>query len=276
MTHRFLHGFSDSGSIQIVRKDGTVEWNYMIAQNEANDVWMLPNGNILLAFKAGAREITMAQPPQVVWEYDSPVGSEVHAVQPLPGGQYLVGESHDDGTSTIYEMDHAKTVLHSFSITNGGTRHNQFREVRKTPQGTYLTTQQRAGDKGQEFDGTGKLLRTFPCGWFSAIRLPDGNTLLGCGNDHRVLEVDPNNNIVWQVAQNDLPGNPLLFVAGLQRLANGNTVVCNWGPNAAGSQVFEITSDKKIVWQVRSAQYGWVSNVQILDPEAAVGGVALR
>jgi hypothetical protein len=275
MTHRFLSSYSDSGSIHIVRKDGTIEWEYDPGGNEASDAWMLPNGNVLLAYKtpqgvrSGAREVTLAK--QTVWEYTAPAGSEVHGVQLLPGDQYLVGESHDDGTSTIYEMDRSNKVLHSITVRNGGTKHDQFREVRKTPQGTYLTTQQRAGDHGMEFDASGKLLRTFPCGWFSIIRLPDGNTLLGCGNDHRVVEVDPQDKIVWEVKQDDIPGHKLMFVAGLQRLANGNTVICNWH-----SGVFEITRDKKVVWEVNNPALGWVSNIHVLDPEAAVGGVPLR
>jgi hypothetical protein len=277
MSHRFLHGFADSGLMHIVRKDGSIEWEYDPGGNEANDAWMLPNGNVLFAYKtpkgvrSGAREVTLAK--QTVWEYTAPAGSEVHAVQLLPGDQYLVGESHDDGTSTIYEMDRSNKVLHFINVHNGGTKHDQFREVRKTPQGTYLTTQERAGDHGMEFDANGKLLRTFPCGWFSIIRLPDGNTLLGCGNDHRVVEVDADNKVVWEITQHELPGITLQFVAGLQRLANGNTVVCNWG---AQTQILEVTRGKKVVWQVKNPQLGGVSNIHILDPEAAVGGVALR
>ena len=104
----------------------------------------------------------------------------------------------------------------------------QFRQVRKTPAGTYLVTYQRDGGPAEEYDGDGKLLRTLPCGRFVAIRLPDGNTLIACGDNHRIIEVDATNNIVWHVEETDIPGNQLLFVAGLQRLPNGNTVLCNW------------------------------------------------
>jgi hypothetical protein len=84
---------------------------------------------------------------------------------------------------------------------------------------------------------------------------------------------------VWEVKENDVPGNPLAFASGLQRLANGNTVICNWQGHIDGGtspQVFEITRDKKVVWEVRDAKLGWISNIQILDPEAAVNGVSLR
>ncbi len=278
VSHRFLSSTSHEGPIAIVGKDGALEWSYATGTPESNDAWLLPNGNIVAAVRTGVREVTPAK--QIVWEYIAPSGAEVHAVQPLPADLFLVGESHADGTSVIYEMDRAKKIARTIPITGIGSGvHDQFREVRKTPQGTYITSQQKGGGKAMEFDAQGKLLRTFPCGRFVGIRLPDGNTLLSCGDDHRVVEVDPQNAIVWELKENDVAGNPLAFAAGLQRLANGNTVICNWQGHIDGGtspQVFEITRDKKVVWQVRDARLGWVSNIQILDPEAAVNGVPLR
>ena len=275
VSHRFLNGFSDKGMLAIVNPDGTHAWDYTIAQAEANDAWLLPNGDVVLAFIAGAREVTPAK--QTVWQYMAPAGAEVHSVQPLPGGLFLIGESHSDGTSFLYEMDKTTTISHTVKVTLGGGSHGQFREVRKTPQGTYITSQ--LNGKAMEWDANGARLNTYPCGSFVGIRLPDGNTLISCGDDHRLIEVNPQNAIVWQVGQNDIPGNTLFFVAGLQRLPNGNTVVCNWPGHVGGSaqpQVFEITRDKKVVWQVRDASLGWISNIEILDPAATFNGTPLR
>ncbi len=275
VSHRFLNGFSDKGMLAIVNPDGSHAWEYKIAQAEANDAWLLPNGDVVFAFGAGAREVTPAK--ETVWQYMAPAGAEIHSVQPLPGGLFLIGESHSDGTSFLYEMDRTTTISHTVKVTLGGGSHGQFREVRKTPQGTYITSQ--LNGKAMEFDANGKLLNTYPCGSFVGIRLPDGNTLISCGDDHRLIEVNPQNAIVWQVGQNDIPGNTLFFVAGLQRLPNGNTVVCNWPGHAGGStqpQVFEITRDKKVVWQVRDASLGWISNIEILDPAASFNGTVLR
>ena len=43
-----------------------------------------------------------------------------------------------------------------------------------------------------------------------------------------------------------------------RRLANGNTLVCNYWkkPTAKGVQVFEITPEKKIVWLLRDPEAG--------------------
>jgi hypothetical protein len=275
VSHRFLNGFSDKGILAIVNADGTHAWENMISQGEANDAWLLPNGDVVFAFIAGAREVTPSK--QTVWQYLAPSGAEVHSVQPLADDLFLIGESHADGTSYLYEMDRTTTISHTVKVTLGGSAHEQFREVRKTPQGTYITSQ--LGGKAREYDANGMLLNTYPCGSFVGIRLPDGNTLISCGDDHRLIEVNPQNAIVWEVDENDIPGNTLFFVAGLQRLPNGNTVVCNWPGHVGGSaqpQVFEITPDKKVVWTVTDPSLGWISNVEILDPQASFNGTVLR
>ncbi len=120
-----------------------------------------------------------------------------------------------------------------------------------------------------EFDQHGNLVRTFIDGRYTAVRLPNGNTLIACGDMHRLLEIAPDNSIVWEVGQKDIPGVTLGFVAGIQRLPNGNTVLCNWGGHGhtSGPAVLEITPDKKIVWSLAPRIPNRVSSIQIIDPE---------
>jgi Mal s 1 allergenic protein-like len=277
VAHRFLKGFSGGGSVAIVGRDGTIEWEMPVAEHEANDAWLLPGGNVLFGFKTGCREVNPAK--QVLWEFRAAGGAETHSCQPLPDGNILVGESRADGTTVVQEMNRAKEILRMFTVQQGGGTHSQLRQLRKTPEGTYLLSQQRGGGKAREVDASGKVLRTFPCGQFVAIRLPDGNTLIACGDDHRVIEVDRQDQVVWEVKENDIPGNRLGFVAGLQRLANGNTVICNWSGHSGlddQPQVFELTRDKRLVWELKDRRLDKISTIEILDPEAAVGGVMLR
>ena len=100
--HRFLKCGCGSGSIAIVAKDGSIEWEF-INKDEISDAWVLANGNIIFSFKAGLREITSQK--TTVWEYKAPAGAEVHSCEPLPGERFLVGESHNEGKSFLYEMD---------------------------------------------------------------------------------------------------------------------------------------------------------------------------
>ena len=276
VTHRFLKSGCGSGSVAIVAADGTIEWEYPVA-DETSDAWLLPDGHIIFAFKHGVREVRADK--TTVWEYAAPKDAEVHACQPLGEGWFLIGESHK-GFSKVMELNHEKKVRQEFTITDAkGSAHNQCRQIRKTPQGTYLVAQQRGGGRAREFDAQGKLLREFTTGHFVAIRLPNGNTLLACGDEHRVLEVDKDNIIVWQVEQNDIPGNQLGFVAGLHRLANGNTVICNW-PGHGGEkdqpQLVEITPEKKVVWEVRNPALKMISSVNILDSGDPLTGKSWR
>jgi hypothetical protein len=208
-----------------------------------------------------------------------PSGAESHSCQPLPNDLFLIGEAHSDGTSYLYEIGRDKKIGKTIAIKTTGNAHDLFRQVRKTRAGTYLVTYQRTGARAEEYNDTGKLLRTFPCGRYVGIRLPDGNTLIACGDDHRIIEVDATDKIVWEVKETDIPANKLLFVAGLQRLPNGNTVVANWSGHAGDPsqpQVFEITRSKTVVWQVKDSKLNLISSIAILDNDAAVDGVLLR
>jgi hypothetical protein len=281
VTHRVLSSASDQGPLAIVSKNGQIEWQYdaLALGGEANDAWLLPNGDVVFSHKSGARELTPAK--QVVWSYAAPAGSEVHSCQPLAGGRYLLGEAHDGGLGYLREVDSSGKVLSTVTINAPSAlpAHGQFREVRKTPQGTYLVTYLQI-NKAMEFDAQGKPLRTFACGSFVAIRLPDGNTLISCGDAHRVIEVDSQDNIVWEVTETEIAGNRVGFAAGLQRLANGNTVICNWPGHFATDphepQAFELTRDKELVWELSDPRLKWTSNIEVLDPEAQVDGVSLR
>jgi hypothetical protein len=278
--HRVLSSVSHEGVLALVADDGHIEWQYDVVSlgGEANDAWLLPSGNVAFAYTRGAREVTPAK--QVVWDYPAPAGSEVHSCQPLPDGNYLIGEAHDAGVGYLREVNASGQVVSTVTVTQGTiSAHGQFREVRKTSQGTYLVTYLEL-NRAMELDATGKHLRDFPCGSFVAIRLPEGNTLIACGDAHRVIEVDAGGQIVWDVGENDVTGNKLGFAAGLQRLPNGDTVISNWPGHFAVDphepQAFELTRDKKVVWELNNPALGWVSNVELVDPAAKVAGVVLR
>ena len=126
----------------------------------------------------------------------------------------------------------------------------------------------------REYDSQGKVMREIPAagGPHSAVRLPNGNTLIACGDltkSARVFEADPSGKIVWEVKDGDLPGISMKFMAGLQRLPNGNTVMSNWLGHkqfGAGPQLIEVTPDKKVVWTyANEPAMRTISSVQLLD-----------
>ena len=113
------------------------------------------------------------------------------------------------------------------------------------------------------------------------LRLPDGHLLVTCGDGHKVVEFDTAMKVVWSLDENELPGNPLRLMAGFQRLPNGNTIFCNYlGHGHLGEQphFFEITRDKKVVWEFADhAHFKTINQIQLLDvPGDVTKGEILR
>lgn len=266
--HRFIATDNGLGKVLIVSAAGAIEWEYPAPG--CQDVWRLDNGNFLFTHTRGVLEVTPEK--QVVWEYPSPEGTEIHNCQPLPDGSVMVAEC---GTKRIIEIDRTGVIRKTvpFTTTTQNT-HLHVRIARKLPNGNYLLAL--VGEHVvRELDPEGKVVRDIPTPGdpFIGLRLANGNTLIGCGDGHQVIEVDPAGTVVWQIDENELPGLPLRFVAGLQRLPNGNTVVCNWGGHGHGGKqplLFEVTRDKQVVWKVEDYEkLRLISNVQLLDVEGA-------
>jgi outer membrane protein assembly factor BamB len=83
---------------------------------------------------------------------------------------------------------------------------------------------------------------------YGAVRLENGNTLIAGGNNNRVLEVDKDGKLVWQIDQKDLPDITLAWVTTLQMLPNGNVIIGNCHATEKNPQLIEVTREKKVVW----------------------------
>ncbi len=261
LTLRKAFACADYGGnkICLVDEAGKITWQCPAARPQ--DVWVLPNGNILFSHLKGATEITRQK--EVVWEYKTAEHDEVHACQPLPDGMVMIAES---GPMRIIEVDREGKIVKVVKLTSGCKHtHRQMRCARKIANGNYIVGQYADGVV-REYGLTGDIVREIPQKMaFGGIRLPNRNTLIATGDAHRIIEVDPEDNVVWEIRENDLPGNPLRFVAGMQRLPNGNTLVCNWGGHGyigQQPQIFEVTRDKKVVGEVFDfTQFKTVSGV---------------
>ncbi|MEI6891531.1 MAG: hypothetical protein V5783_05095 [Pontiella sp.] len=266
--HRLLVSGCAYDEIAVYAKDGTKEWSFA-EKKEADDAWLLPNNDIVMAYTHGIRIIRpdweRGQGGTILQERPTPNQGETHSCQPLPNGGFLIGESFK-GVSYIVELDKDFKETKRLELKGLGGKHSTFRQIRKTPQNTYLITQQKKGGKAMEVDAAGKIIRTFPDGRFVAERLKNGNTLISCGDSHRIIEVDPEDRVVWALEQHDLPGISIGFAAGLQRLPNGNTLFCNWGGHGgtAGPSIIEVSLDKKVVWSTSPGKANRAANVKVL------------
>jgi hypothetical protein len=85
--HSFVAAAYTQGKVLLVSADGRVEWEHDAPNS--NDLWALPNGNLLFTTGHGVLEVTRSK--QVVFKYESQ--SEIYACQRLPNGNTFVGES---------------------------------------------------------------------------------------------------------------------------------------------------------------------------------------
>lgn len=236
------------GKVFIIENDWIV-WQH--AALNCNDLWVLANGNLL--FTTGYGVLEMTRKNDTVFHYES--GSEIFACQRLKNGNTFIGECNSGRLLEVSPLGKIvkEVKLLPDSVKDGG--HSFMRNARRLDNGNYLVAHY--GLKVvREYDRHGKLVWEVkaPGGPHSVIRLPNGNTLVSeadAQKDPHVYEFNMKGKIVWEVSNADLPGQPLKFLGGMQRLPNGNTIVCNWlGHNQFGTapHILEITKDKKVVW----------------------------
>lgn len=254
------------GRVYLIGADGAIEWEYQTRQ--CNDLWVLPNGHLLFNTGKGVREVNRAK--EVVFDYQSK--SEIYACQRLADGRTFVGECN---AGRLLELDSAGKIVKEIRLLPEGKDggHLYMRNARKLPNGNYLVTHY--GDQVvREYDARGAVVATIPAagGPHSAARLPNGHTVITCGDKPggaRVFEVDASGRVVWQVQGDDLPGISLKFIAGFHRLPNGNTVIANWlghGQFGKAPHLIEITPDKRVVWTYSNHEkLRTVSSVVVLD-----------
>jgi len=134
-----------------------------------------------------------------------------------------------------------------------------------------------------ELDAEGAQLREVAFGGHpgEVVKLPNGHLIVSLWDKTSIVELDENLKTVWQIAENEIPGNPLRIPMGIHRLPNGNTVIGNYlGHGFEGKQpmVFEVTRDKKVVWEFADhARFKTVCQMQVLDvPADATKGEVLR
>jgi len=262
---------SDKGHLAIVNAKGEIEWE-MPLKHDVHDMHMLPNGNILTHTSSTVTVEIEPKKKEIVWKYESKPKEgykgrvEVHAFQRLADGNTMIAEG---GNSRIIEVSPEGKIVKEIALkVKQSNAHRDTRRVRKLATGNYLVAQEGEGAV-REYDPTGKIVWEYaldlgdrkrsgghgPEGHglevFSAVRLDNGNTLIGGGNNNRVLEVDNAGKIVWQVDQNDLPGITLAWVTTVQALPNGNVIIGNCHATEKNPQLIEVSRDKKVVWQFK-------------------------
>jgi outer membrane protein assembly factor BamB len=259
---------ADRGRLAIIDAQGKVEWEVPL-KSQVHDLQLLPNGNIL-THTGAATVIEISPAKETVWTYSSMPRSgydgpiEIHAVQRLANGLTMIAES---GNRRIVEVDRDGRIVHSIDLKiEKPNSHRDTRSVRKLPNGHYLVCQELDGAV-HEYDSEGSIVWSYHLDMdgrqatpgheghgtevFGALRLASGNTLVATGNGNRVIEVNPDGEVVWRIGHDELPGIELKWVTSLAELPNGNIIFGNTHAGPENPQLIEVTRDKKVVWTLR-------------------------
>jgi hypothetical protein len=260
------HSFLAIGAqTQIVAEDGSTAWSF---PHSTRDGWVLPDGRILLALSKsdqhpGGAVVEVDRAGKIHFEFKG-TQSEVNTAQRLANGNTLLTEAGPK--PRVLEVNRAGEIVVEFPIQCQLTNfHMQTRMTRKLANGNYLIPH--LLDKVvREHKPDGAIAWSVPTpNWaFTAIRLPNDNTLVGCTYGNVVVELDPLGKIAWQLSNDDLEGDPIKDACGVQRLANGNTVVTSYGIGEHHRKLTEVTPDKKVVWTYTDSSRHGIHHFQIL------------
>ena len=262
----------DRGHVALLNEKGEVTWEIECRHN-SHDIGVLPNGNFLIHI-AYNKIVEMTPEKQVVWEWTAkPVAPysgtvEIHGFQRLRDGRTMIAET---GNLRIIEVDSAGEVKKIVPITTDRPdSHRDTRRVRKLDNGNYLVCHEGLG-KVREYNDKGVIVWEYVLDLagqpatgghdghgtsvFNAVRLKNGNTLIGGGNNNRVIEVSKDGTIVWKIDRDELKRPDgrsihLCWVTNLHVLSNGNVVFGNTHSGPENPQMVEVTRDKKVVWML--------------------------
>ena len=254
------YAFSDyTGGKVYIMENGKLVWEHDAPNS--NDLWALPNGNIL--FTTGKGVLEMTRQNDTVFQYSS--GSSIFACQRLKNGNTFVAES-DSGR--LLEIAPTGKIVKTVCILPKGVTDAGFafmRNARKLDNGHYLVAHYK-DQCVKEYDSKGKVVWkvNMPGGAHSVIRLPDGHTFVAVADGQisdgsknpRIIEFDKKGNIVWEFSNNDIPDKPLLFMTGFQYFSDGRLLLTNWSGHEKSPEdavhLLLINKQKEILCQVGS------------------------
>ena len=276
ITHRFL---ACGKKTYIIEADGTQSWTYPAS---TRDGYVLDDGRILLVISKSKKKkggsVIIVDPKsgeeKLLWKGTQ---AEVNSAHPTKDGTFVITEA--GAKPRLIEIDSDGKILVDFDLKcQKKNVHMQTRMARKLSDGTYLAPHlldfavfhyDAKGNVLSKYDTTVKddpehKIHSWP---FTAIRHGDGQTLVCLTHSNRVVDFDAEGKVVWELTNDDLPGDWLKDPCGGQVLPNGNVVVTSYagGRNdLMAPKLFEVNRDKKVVWKYTDGQKVGIHHFQIL------------
>jgi hypothetical protein len=268
----------DAQKMSVVR-NGKIIWQYTISlqpspgvYQEFDDATMLPNGNIVFTQMSGAGIITPEK--KIIWKFDCPKGTETHSCQPIGKDSVLLALNGNPAKVMIINTATNQVLKEIVIPTTTTTTHGQFRHVRFSSDHTImLGLMKDSVVKEYNLDGKEIWSARAQRPW-SVVKLKNGHVLISGDPLGYTREIDLSGKTVWELTQADVPFK-LYNTQTANRLANGNTIICNWVVSEKDTtawkgtvQAFEVTPSKKVVWTLSAwdnPDLGPCSAMQMLD-----------
>lgn len=253
---KLLLGGTGCSQIMIMDKEsGRIEWSYPLpVEVECSDVEMTSGGNILYAGRLHARLVTRDRQP--VWTFEAREREAVYTATQLKSGNYMLAIA--GFPARIVELDREGQVVSEVQISLPAVDETQqFRQILKTPEGTYLIPFLDKHKVLELAEDGRRVLRSYFCGGtpYSVKLLDSGNWLISTGAGRSVVEVDPaTRTVVRKTDSGSMTFGTLLYAGESQRLKTGNTLIANWNGNAGDSNsdpaVLEVDTAGRVVWRM--------------------------
>ena len=270
----FTFAFCDYSQGKVfVMENEKIVWEH--AAPESNDIWVLPNGNIL--FSTGKGVLEMTRENDTIFCYKS--ASNIFACQRLKNGNTFIGESNSGRLLEITPK--GKIVREACVLPEGVTDagHAYIRNARRLDNGNYLVTHYE-GEKVTEYNKKGKVVRSFnlPGGPHSVARLSNGHTMVAIADkntDPRIVELDKQGNTVWSLSNKDIPDESFKFMGGFHYFPDDGTLaVTNWLGHirsGVGTHLFIVNKEtKEIIYRIESESMKGIrtfSSIYLINPD---------
>ncbi|TFG22029.1 MAG: hypothetical protein EU529_11755 [Promethearchaeota archaeon] len=277
-----------SNGFHLIDPSGTEIWNFNLGHGwQTFDGEILPNGNYFgcMSNMLGEEvsyigEITSDY--EIIWNYAIngiiPINLPVHDADKLPNGNVLIAEMNqvievDMNYNIVWEwkcIDHLpyefipKDWVHlndADRLPNGNTLltlRNYDSIVEVNPAGDIVWCY---GDL--EYDVSGNPNNHIKLwGPHNADRLSNGNTMIADSVNHRIIEVNPAGDIVWQINRTHIFLN---WPRDCDKLPNGNILITD----TVNYRIIEVNSTYDIVWEYISP-YGGTYEADRIDISAPI------
>lgn len=272
--HRFVCVDNGGKTAKLIHVDQTrpdAGWVVALPGEGPRDLQWIGRGRVLASLSSG------------FGEYDLATGRELRRVS---GFKDIVTARRLENGHTLLACTEPNVILVHEVDAEGRPRAEPrriactgrpLRQMRVLPNGNLLLHV--AADTVGEVDPAGRTVWTLrlPADipgtkGTLAERLPDGSTLVGLGNGHRVSQFDPQGRTLrsWgEPQQGDHPEWKLDYISGFEHLPAGHVLMCNWQghlPVVTGPHLVQFDAANRLVWQWGDAtQARQVTNVLVLD-----------